>query len=94
MTKSELIEQMVQKASHVSHKDMERIVNTVFDLMCGELKKGNRIELRGFGTFEVRVRRPRQGRNPKSGASVDLGTRRVPFFKAGKELKDGVNHGS
>ncbi len=93
MTKSELIGKLTEKASHISHKDMERIVNQIFDSMTEALRTGNRIELRGFGTFEVRVRDPRQGRNPKSGAKVSLGTRRVPFFKAGKEMKEILNTG-
>jgi integration host factor subunit beta len=91
MTKSELIMKLIESASHISHKDMERVVNMVFDAMTDALKKGNRIELRGFGTFEVRQRNPREGRNPKSGAKVQLGVRRVPFFKAGKELKELIN---
>ena len=91
MTKSELIQQLVNQAAHISHKDMEVIVNTVFDSMTEALQGGDRIELRGFGTFEVRVREPRTGRNPKSGAQVALGVRKVPFFKAGKELKEKLN---
>ncbi len=92
MTKSQLIEALVQKASHVSQRDMETIINAIFDSMTDALQAGNRIELRGFGTFEVRVRKPRLGRNPKSGAKVSLGVRKVPFFKAGKELKEKVNN--
>ena len=93
MTKSDLVQCLTEKASHISHKDMEGIINTIFDSMAEALQTGQRIELRGFGTFEVRVRDPRQGRNPKSGAKVSLGVRKVPFFKAGKELKEIVNHG-
>ncbi len=92
MTKSNLVQMLTEKASHISHKDMESIVNSIFDTMTEALSGGNRIELRGFGTFEVRHRNPRQGRNPKSGAKVSLGIRKVPFFKAGKELKELVNH--
>ncbi len=91
MTKSQLIEELVQRASHISHKDMALIVETVFESMSEALEHGDRIELRGFGTFEVRVREPRQGRNPKSGVKVNLEERRVPFFKAGKELKEKLN---
>ena len=96
MTKSQLIEMLINKASHVSHRDMEWIVNTIFESMTEALGGGDRIELRGFGTFEVRTRQPRLGRNPKSGQKVSLGVRRVPFFKAGKELKQSINgnHGS
>ena len=91
MTKSQLIESLTSRASHISQKDMELIVNTIFDSMTEALQSGNRIELRGFGTFEVRVRGPRPGRNPKSGTKVSLGIRKVPFFKAGKELKEKIN---
>ena len=93
MTKSQLVQQLINQASHISQKDMSLIVDTVFDSMIKALGDGDRIELRGFGTFEVRVREPRVGRNPKSGSKVDLGTRRVPFFKAGKELKEMINNG-
>lgn len=67
------------------------IVETIFNQMKDALVKGDRIEIRGFGSFEVRVREPRQGRNPKTGASVYVNTRKVPFFKVGKELKERVN---
>ena len=91
MTKSQLIQNLVGRSSHISQKDMSLIVDTVFDSMVKALGGGDRIELRGFGTFEVRVREPRVGRNPKSGSKVSLGVRRVPFFKAGKELKEIIN---
>lgn len=91
MTKSQLINELVNQASHISHKDMTNIVETVFESMIKALEGGDRIELRGFGTFEVRVREPRMGRNPKSGTKVTLGIRKVPFFKAGKELKEKLN---
>ncbi|MBI4126558.1 MAG: integration host factor subunit beta, partial [Deltaproteobacteria bacterium] len=74
-------------------RDVEVIVNTVFDSMTNQLRDGGRIEIRGFGSFEVRVRKPRLGRNPKTGDSVKVGERKVPFFKVGKELKERVNHG-
>ena len=92
MTKSQLIQILTEKASHISNKEMERIVNSIFSIMTDALRSGNRIELRGFGTFEIRTRRPRAGRNPKSGEKVQLGVRKVPFFKAGKELKELVNN--
>ncbi len=92
MTKSQLVQQLINQASHISQKDMSLIVDTVFESMIKALGAGDRIELRGFGTFEVRVREPRQGRNPKSGSKVSLGIRKVPFFKAGKELKEMINH--
>ena len=72
-------------------RDVEVIVNTIFDSMTDALRHGDRIEIRGFGSFEVRVRKPRLGRNPKTGSSVSVGERRVPFFKVGKELRERVN---
>lgn len=92
MTKSQLIERLTEKTSHISRKDMERIVNSIFKSITEALREGQRIELRGFGTFEIRFRNPRMGRNPKSGEKVSLGVRRIPFFKAGKEIKKLVNH--
>ena len=91
MTKSQLVQELINRASHISQKEMGVIVDAVFDSMINALSQGDRIELRGFGTFEVRVREPRQGRNPKSGTKVALGVRKVPFFKVGKELKELVN---
>lgn len=92
MNKSDLVNILDQKIEHLSHKDVDLIVDTIFDSMRNSLSQGERIEIRGFGTFEVRVRQARQGRNPKSGTQVAIGERRVPFFKAGKELKERVNN--
>lgn len=80
MNKSDLIEMVTGKLKNLTRKEVEVIVDTVFDKMSNALAKGNRIEIRGFGSFEVRVRGPRQGRNPKTGATVYVDTRRVPFF--------------
>lgn len=91
MNKSDLIEALTQRLSNLPAKDIEIIVNTVFDSMTTALSQGDRIEIRGFGSFEVRVRQPRLGRNPKTGQSVDVGLRKVPFFKVGKELRERVN---
>lgn len=91
MTKSDLVEILGSKLKHLPIKEVEVVVNTVFDKMTDALAGGGRVEIRGFGSFEVRTREPRQGRNPKSGASVYVGTRKVPFFKVGKELKERVN---
>ena len=91
MNKSDLINVLSQKAPHLSSKDMEIIVNTIFDSMSKTLMSGKRIEIRGFGSFEIRVREPRLGRNPKSGENVQIGVRRVPFFKVGKELRERIN---
>lgn len=92
MTKSELIEKLAQKLRHLSHMEVEIIVDTVFNQMKDALRQHHRIELRGFGIFEVRHRKARQGRNPKSGSTVQVQNRSVPFFKVGKELKDRVNN--
>lgn len=92
MNKSDLVEYVAGRLPNLAAKDVEVIVNTIFDSMTRSLTKGDRIEIRGFGSFEVRVRKPRQGRNPKTGEQVKVGLRRVPFFKVGKELKDKVNH--
>ena len=91
MTKSEMVETLMQKLRHLSKMEVEIIVDTVFNKMKDALKKHQRIELRGFGIFEVRHRKARLGRNPKSGETVDVKDRFVPFFKVGKELKERVN---
>lgn len=91
MNKSDLIEILIKKLPNLAGRDVEVIVNTIFDSMTESLKTGDRIEIRGFGSFEVRTRRPRLGRNPKTGSSVDVGERKVPFFKVGKELRERVN---
>lgn len=93
MTKSDLIDLLGNNLKHLPHKEVEVVINTVFDKMTEALASGDRIEIRGFGSFEVRVREPRQGRNPKTGASVYVNTRKVPFFKVGKELKERINNG-
>ena len=91
MTKSQLIEKLTNELRHLSKTEVEVIVETIFGKMKEALKKKYRIELRGFGIFEVRKRLSRQGRNPKSGATVYVQNRYVPFFKVGKELRDRVN---
>ena len=91
MNKSDLVNVLQTKLPSLTHQDVEVIVDTLFDEMTNSLKIGQRIEIRGFGSFEIRERKPRAGRNPKTGATVYLGTRKVPFFKVGKELKARVN---
>jgi len=91
LNKSDLIEMLAKKLPNLAARDVEVIVNTVFDSMTDALKKNERIEIRGFGSFEVRVRKPRIGRNPKTGQAVEVGERLVPFFKVGKELRERVN---
>lgn len=91
MTKSELIDDLCLKLQNLSKLEVELIVNTLFSKMTDALQKGNRVELRGFGTFEVRKRQARQGRNPKTGSVVYVENRCVPFFKVGKELREKLN---
>jgi integration host factor beta subunit len=91
MTKNDLIKKLQESLKTYSLKDLTYAVNIIFDSMVDAIKRGERIELRGFGSFEVRERKPRVGRNPKSGAQVQLAQRKVPFFKTGKELRGMVN---
>lgn len=91
MNKSDLVEHISTQLKNLSKKEVDLIVDTVFNRMVESLAKGERIEIRGFGSFEVRVRDARQGRNPKSGEKVFVATRKVPFFKVGKELKERIN---
>ena len=87
MTKNELIKKTQEKFKTYSQKDIALAVQTILDSMTGALKRNERIEVRGFGIFVMRKRKPRIGRNPKSGAAVPLGDRKVPFFKTGKDLR-------
>jgi len=91
MTKSELIEKLAGKLSHLSAKDVEDSIKEILELMAGSLSKGDRIEIRGFGSFSLHYRAPRIGRNPKTGESVELQGKYVPHFKPGKELRERVN---
>ena len=98
MTKSELIEKLSHKQQQLPYKDVELAVKTILDQMGHSLSNGERIEIRGFGSFSLHYRPPRMGRNPKTGASVALGSKYVPHFKPGKELRervdDGLKHGN
>lgn len=91
MTKSGLIERVAELTSHISKKDTEVVVNTIFDSMTEALRRGERIEIRGFGSFQVKQRDAREGRNPKTGEEVHIPAKRAPFFKVGKELKELVD---
>jgi integration host factor subunit beta len=91
MIKSELIQKIAEKNSHLYHRDVERIINTVFDQIITALREGDRVELRGFGAFSVKSRNSRMGRNPRTGDSVKVEAKRVPFFKTGKELRERLN---
>lgn len=90
MTKAELVEE-VAKESELTKKDAEVIVQTVLDSITESLQRGEKIELRGFGSFRIRNRMSRQGRNPKTGTAVSVPAKKVPYFKPGKEIKDLVN---
>lgn len=92
MTKSELIEAVAAKVSNFSRKDIEVIVDTLFDSMSTSLSKGDKVEIRGFGSFKIKEREGRQGRNPKSGENIFIESKRVPFFKAGKEIRERINN--
>src|SRR3954462_12018787 len=91
MTKSQLIELIAERAPKVPRREIERIVNAVFDSMSESLQGGERIEIRGFDSFGVKTRPARQGRNPKTGEQVSVPLRRTPYFTVGKELKDRLN---
>ena len=91
MTRSELIELIASQQSQLSTKDVELAVKLMIDHMAETLSSGERIEIRGFGSFSLHYREPRQGRNPKTGDSVELEGKHVPHFKPGKELRDRVN---
>ena len=91
MTKSELIEKVVQSHGILNAKVSEIVVNTVFDSIEEALKSGDKVEIRGFGSFTIRERLGREARNPKSGEVVRIPSKKTPFFKTGKELKERVN---
>ncbi|OGW62877.1 MAG: integration host factor subunit beta [Nitrospirae bacterium RBG_16_64_22] len=91
MTKAELIEHVSAKVDGLSKKQTEVVINTIFDSIKRALSEGDKIEIRGFGSFKIRNRRQREGRNPKSGEPVRVPAKRVPFFKAGKEMKELVD---
>jgi integration host factor subunit beta len=94
MIKSELVQKIADKNPHLYHRDLERIVNAVLDEVINAMKNGDRVELRGFGAFSVKSRNARMGRNPRTGTSVEVVAKRVPFFKTGKELRERVNGGA
>jgi integration host factor subunit beta len=91
MTKSELIARISAANPHLYHRDVERIVTTIFDEITTALSRGDRVELRGFGAFSVKERDSRMGRNPRTGEAVNVSAKYVPFFKTGKELREKLN---
>ena len=91
MIRSELIQKIADDNPHLYQRDVERIVNTIFEEIIEAMAKGDRVELRGFGAFSVKKRDARMGRNPRTGESVPVDEKRVPFFKTGKLLRDRLN---
>ncbi|WP_412504342.1 integration host factor subunit beta [Roseovarius sp. SYSU LYC5161] len=91
MIRSELIEKISDENPHLYQRDVERIVNTVFERIIDAMAEGNRVELRGFGAFSVKKRDARIGRNPRTGEAVQVDEKHVPFFKTGKLLRDRLN---
>ena len=91
MTKSELILKINSKNSYLYHKDVYKIIDTLFNCVTRALKDGDRVELRGFGTFTTKLRNARIGRNPKTGAPVAIPQKKMPFFKMGKSMKERIN---
>ncbi|MEQ9327502.1 MAG: integration host factor subunit beta [Rhodospirillales bacterium] len=91
MTKSELVARLAERNPHLYHRDVERIVTTIFDEIGDALSRGDRVELRGFGAFSVKRRDARVGRNPRTGDAVKVEAKAVPFFKTGKQLRERLN---
>ena len=91
MTRSDLVEELAARFSQLTHRDAEHAVKTLLDAVGDALVRGNRIEIRGFGSFSVNHRAPRMGRNPRSGEAVAIPVKRVPHFKAGKVLREAVD---
>lgn len=91
MTKREIIEELTKRYPSFTHREATTIVNAMVEAMTDSLARGQRIEVRGFGSFGVKNRRERQGRNPKTGAAVRVAAKRIPFFRAGKELRLDIN---
>lgn len=92
MTKSELIERLIQQNHTIPVRNLENAVKDIIEVMSQSLERGDRIEIRGFGSFSLHYRQPRKGRNPKTGEQVSLDAKYVPHFKAGKELRERVDN--
>jgi integration host factor subunit beta len=91
MIKSELIRRIFSQNPHLYERDIEKVVNAIFDELVEALRRGDRVELRGFGAFSVKLRGPRHGRNPRTGAVVAVAKKAMPFFKTGKEMRARLN---
>ena len=94
MIRSELIQTIADQNPHLFQRDVERIVNTIFEEITDAMARGERVELRGFGAFSVKKRDARVGRNPRTGEAVDVDAKSIPFFKTGKLLRDRLNGNS
>ena len=94
VTKPKLVARLAKKRPHLSHGDLDRIVTTILDEISAAMVRGDRVELRGFGTFGVKRRDARQGRNPRTGAEVSVEAKAMPYFKTGKQLRDRLKPGS
>ena len=92
MTKSELITYITEKNPHLYQRDVERIITTIFEEISTALSRGDRVELRGFGAFSIKQRNARVGRNPRTGETVKVSAKRVPYFKTGKQLRNMLNN--
>jgi len=91
MIRSELVQKLMDENPHLSQRDVERVISTIFEEIITTIAKGDRVELRGFGAFSVKKRGSRLGRNPRTGATVSVEEKHVPFFKTGKLLRDRLN---
>jgi integration host factor subunit beta len=91
VTRSELIARVAAANPHLFHRDVERIVTTIFDEITAALARGDRVELRGFGAFSVKERGERVGRNPRTGEAVQVDAKYIPYFKTGKQLRERLN---
>jgi integration host factor subunit beta len=91
MIKSQLIKRVASQNPHLFERDIEKVVNVIFDKMVDTLRCGDRVELRGFGAFSVKLREAHQGRNPKTGAVIAVGKKAMPYFKTGKEMRARLN---
>ena len=91
MIKSELVALLASEHPHLTHRDLERVVEVILDRVVQTMERGGRVELRGFGTFSVRSRPARKGRNPRTGEPVLVRAKHVPFFKSGKEMRERLN---
>ena len=94
MIKSELVQRIAERNPHLYLRDVENVVNAILDEIAAAMARGDRVELRGFGAFSVKRRNARVGRNPRTGAHVEVDEKIVPFFKTGKELRERLNDGA